>query len=110
MKHFLAMACAAAAFGVAAQTVEIQRAPLGSGEPGMQGYEAAVLVSDDIYHVPQYLPGSPTAASVWPRAVRVLCRPDGQRLLCDGYQWSPALGRGEYLYFIPVIVTGAPRP
>ena len=107
----IAAGALAAACMASAQTApEIQREPLGSGEPGTTGYEAAVLVFDNVWHVPQYLPGSPTAASIWPRAIPVRCTPDGTRLLCEGYEWTPALGRGEYLYFIPVIVNaGAPQ-
>lgn len=88
-----------------AQPVEIERSILGSGEPGQQGFENAVPVADDMYHAPQYLPGSPTAASVWPRVVRVNCRRSGTGLQCDGYQWTPAMGRAEYLFFVPVIVS-----
>ena len=98
-----------AATGALAQTVEIERAPLGSGQPGESGFEAAVAVTEGLYHVPQYLPGYPTAAVIWPRAIRIQCRENAGVLRCEGYRWSPAMGRAEYLYFVPVIVTG-PAP
>lgn len=88
----------------ASADVEIDRVQWGSGEPGRAGLENAIEVSNNTFHVPQYLPGSPTAASIWPRVVEVLCRQAGPTLNCDGYRWKPAMGRGEYLYFTPVVV------
>lgn len=90
-------------------TVEIQRLYLGSGEPERPGYENATFVLNDVYHVPQYLPGLPTAASIWPRVIDVPCTrlPSGG-LRCQGYSWSPAMGRAEYLYFRPVLVVSSP--
>ena len=90
-----------------AQTVQIQRQQLGSGEPGQGGLENATLVEDGMYHAPQYLPGFPTAATIWPRVISVPCRKNGDALVCEGYHWLPEFGRGEYLYFVPV-VPGAP--
>lgn len=86
-----------------AQAVEIERLMLGSGEQGVSGYEQATAVYGNIYHVPQYLPGFPTAATIWPRAIEVPCHQGGLELECDGYYWNPAMGRGEYLFFIPVV-------
>lgn len=90
-------------------TVEIQRLYLGSGEPERPGYENATLVLNDVYHVPQYLPGLPTAASLWPRVIDVPCTvlPSGA-LRCRGYSWTPAMGRAEYLYFRPVVAASTP--
>lgn len=102
----LALALAAAAvLDGAAQPLQIERLPLGSGEPGQDGFENAVPVAIDenVYHVPQYLPGFPTAATLWPRIVHVRCRQTPSLLQCDGYHWTPAMGRAEYLYFVPVI-------
>lgn len=93
-----------AAFG----QVEIGRMLLGSGEPGQPGFENATPVYNNVYHVPQYLPGYPTAATIWPRVIEVLCRQVEARLQCDGYYWTPKMGRGEYLYFVPVMAP--PRP
>lgn len=87
--------------------VQIQRNILGSGSPGEEpgGYENAERVLNDIYHVPQYLPGSPTAATIWPRVIDVPCaRASSGELLCQGYEWLPKFGRAEYLFFRPVLV------
>lgn len=90
-------------------TVEIQRLYLGSGEPERPGYENATFVLNDVYHVPQYLPGLPTAASIWPRVIDVPCTALASGgLRCQGYHWTPAMGRAEYLYFRPVLVTATP--
>ena len=100
----LAIVLTMPALRVRAQTVEITRVELGSGEPGQRGVEEAHVVGEGMYHAPQYLPGSPTAASLWPRVLDVRCRPDGAALRCEGYHWSPAMGRAEYLYFVPVVI------
>jgi hypothetical protein len=90
-------------------TVEIQRLFLGSGEPGRAGYENATLVVNDVFHVPQYLPGWPTARSIWARVVDVPCAALASGgLRCQGYSWTPALGRAEYLYFRPVLAAATP--
>ena len=87
---------------------------LGSpGEPG--GYENAERVLGDVYHVPQFLPGYPTSATLWPRVIDVPCtRAAGGEIQCQGYQWLPKYGRAEYLFFRPVLVAGptaeAPSP
>ena len=95
--------CASPAF--AAPPVEIERDPLGSGTPSptvSAGMENATPVNEDEYHAPQYMPGYPTAATIWPRVVTVPCtRAESGALLCEGYRWTPALGRGEYLFFTP---------
>lgn len=97
--------------------VSIERRILGSGQPHAPGFENAVLVLNDIYHAPQYLPGYPTSASIWARVIDVACRREAETLRCTGYNWSPSMGRGEYLYFRPVLVAVAapvaleePRP
>lgn len=87
----------------------INAVPYGSGTPGSQAQENATLVDNNVYHAPQYMPGSPTAASIWPRVVEVPCRNVGGTLKCDGYVWQPRLGRGEYLFFKPVVME-EPKP
>ena len=101
-----ALACVALP-GVA-QTVQIERQQLGSGQPGQTGLENAVRVEDGMYHVPQYMPGFPTAATIWPRVINVPCRKNGDVLVCEGYHWLPEFGRAEYLYFVPVLAASAP--
>lgn len=89
--------------------VEIERLYLGSGEPGSTGYENAMVVENDVYHAPQYMPGLPTAAPIWPRVVEVPCtRAPTGALQCKGYEITPAYGRGEYLYFRPVVLAATP--
>ncbi|MEB0133942.1 hypothetical protein QN362_01210 [Actimicrobium sp. CCC2.4] len=105
----------------AANGIEVTKMALGSGTPAMStsGTETARLVGDGLYHVPNYLPGFPTAATIWPRALSLSCEPESaeDKLTCDGFQVIPALGRGEYIFvrperkLLPVIVTvPAPAP
>ena len=93
--------------GHAFADVKIQRNILGSGIQNVSianQSDVATPVGDyGVYHVPQYMPGFPTAATIWPRVVEVECQNDR----CAGYQSAPALGRGEYLFFKPVQVVAA---
>ena len=103
-----ALALAASAHAQVSDVVGIERSVLGSGTPGKVGYEQALpVLQNDILHAPQYLPFYPTAASIWPRVVEVPCTRVGKTLKCEGYNWSPALGRGEYLFITPKIVEPA---
>lgn len=93
-------------------SADIEAKQLGSGTPAKAvtiGDESAIIVRDGYYHVPQYMSQFPTATTLWPRVVEVLCDEDVQAntLKCDGYHWTPALGRGEYLMFVPKI---RPKP
>lgn len=85
--------------------VKIQRNILGSGvQNSAITSDVATPVGDyGVYHAPQYMPGYPTAATIWPRVVEVKCQND----ICEGYESSPALGRGEYLFFKPVNTVAA---
>lgn len=107
-KLILTLALAGLAGSVFAQ-VAVSREPLGSGQPGTVGIENAVKWDNDIYHAPQYMPGYPTAAVLYPRVVDVPCTKTATGLNCKGYNWLPELGRGEYLMIRPV-VTVAPTP
>lgn len=79
----------------------IERVPMGSGLQNATGIENADPVADfGVWHVPQYMPGFPTAATVWPRVVHVLCSSG----ICAGYSITTEMGRGEYLFFKPVDV------
>lgn len=84
--------------------VSIDRTLLGSGTPGAVGVENATQWDMDLYHAPQYLPGYPTAATIFPRAIGIMCIQTGLGLNCKGYNWSPEMGRAEYLLIRPVIV------
>jgi hypothetical protein len=111
----LLLACACAGEAGAADyassafmpSFDVERMPFGSGTPAAgvtAGTEAAEHVADGLYHVPNYLPGHPTAATIWPREVPVECKADawGQPI-CTGYEVLPALGRGEYIFVRPVV-------
>lgn len=90
--------------------VSIQRNFLGSGEPGQAGFENAEKVFNNVYFAPQYLPGEPTSASIWARVIDVPCHQTGTEIQCQGYNWSPSMGRGEYLYFRPILVASGGLP
>lgn len=92
---------------IIAQQVNIGRQSGGSGSPEFTGVEQATHWDNDIYHAPQYMPGYPTAATLWPRVVDVDCEENGKVLNCNGYHWTPNMGRGEYLMIHPVIT---PKP
>jgi hypothetical protein len=34
----------------------------------------------------------------------------GSDMLCGRYYWRPEYGRGEYLFFTPVLVSATPAP
>ena len=102
-KLILAMALVGLTGSVLAQ-VNLGNKELGSGTPGKTGYENALKWDNNIFHAPQYMPGSPTAATIYPRVVNVECTKATVGLNCKGYNWSPEMGRGEYLMVTPVIV------
>lgn len=110
IKHLTIMAAvvflsATAAAHILQNDVVIEREALGSGTPGLSGYERAVpVLENNIYHAPQYLPGYPTAATIWPRVIEVPCVRQQSGLKCQGYHWTPAYGRAEYLFFTPKVV------
>lgn len=89
--------------------VNIDRNSLGSGTPGETGVENATQWDIDLYHAPQYMPGYPTAATIFPRAINVSCIKTVAGLNCKGYNWSPEMGRSEYLLIRPVIVKELPK-
>lgn len=109
MKKLIALAALLASTAAFAQNVGIGRVDLGSGVPGQGGHERAQQVlENDIYHAPQYMPGFPTAATIWPRVVEVPCTKLGDTLKCQGYGWQPKYGRGEYLFFKVVLKEPVP--
>lgn len=104
MKKLLVAVALAGAAGMAlAGNVDVERHALGSGQPEAIGNESAQNWDSNIFHAPQYMPGHPTAATLYPRVVDVPCTKTGNDLKCAGYNWAPKLGRGEYLMFRPVI-------
>ncbi|MDP9601083.1 hypothetical protein ABL840_21655 [Variovorax sp. NFACC27] len=98
---WLAACCAttaAAAASVAQPTLRVERMNMGSGLQNARGTENAEAVGSlGVWHVPQYMPGYPTAATIWPRVIVIQCTND----LCAGYEVTPEMGRGEYLFFVP---------
>jgi hypothetical protein len=122
-------ACFAAEFAARPETgkvaaissFEVERLPFGSGTPAdgaAAGTEAAQMVIDGLYHVPNYMPGFPTAATVWPRELPVECEsePEDGASRCTGYRVTPEVGRGEYIFVrpyarpAPKIVQAPPPP
>lgn len=107
MKKFLVLATMllSAVSWAQVSNIPLTREQLGSGTPAQNvtvGLENAALVMDGMFHAPQYLPGFPTAATIWPRTVEVDCEKDKVgHVSCKGYHWTPDLGRGEYLFVIP---------
>lgn len=94
-------------------TLPVARNQLGTGTPApliTVGTETAVLVDDGYYHIPQQLAGYPTAAVIWPRVVEVECEKVGEKVVCDGYHWSPRLGRAEYVLLLPRLKAPPPQP
>lgn len=56
-----------------------------------------------IHHVPGMLPGHPTAATLWPRIIRVECVMEDGKMKCDYPARTPSVGRGEYVMYEPVL-------
>jgi len=108
------LALAAMASTAFAQDVSIGRRTLGSGTPGLVGDEIAnrwdgAGVGEAIFQIQQYMPGYPTAATIWPRVVEVPCTTVAGKQVCNGYDWQPRYGRGEYLFVRPVAMV-VPEP
>jgi len=103
-KLILAVTLAGIAGIVSAQDVTVSRENLGSGTPGFTGLENTTQWDNNIFHAPQYMPGYPTAAVLYPRVVEVPCERKDGKLECKGYNWLPKLGRGEYLMIKPVVI------
>lgn len=85
----------------------------GSGLPSTPRSPTNAMLLDaysNSFHAPGYMPGYPTAATIWARTVEVPCvaGKDGS-VLCEPFGWQPGMGRGEYLNFRPVITSPEPR-
>lgn len=92
-------------------SVDVEKRALGAGKPAAfltLGSDRAVYIDDGYYFAPQYMPMYPTAGVIWPRIVAVDCDVVGNGLACDGYEWLPKLGRGEYLFVIPQLRKAPP--
>lgn len=116
MKQLVLMAALAVSSTAFAADTVINRTGFGSGTPansfGNVGVENAKIVNHDagVLHAPQYMPFYPTAGTIWPRVVEVPCKEaiDGS-LTCEKYEWSPSMGRAEYLFITPVVKSDAPN-
>lgn len=87
--------------------------PLGSGAPEdfytpSNGLDVANPVASGYFHVPGYMPGFPTAATVWPKLREVDCTRVGEKIVCDGYQVKPDDGHPEYIYVVPRVKEDLP--
>ena len=86
-----------------AQSTTVNQTVLGSGN-AVDGTVEVTPVMDGMFFVPQYMPGHPTAATIYPRVVDVNCTKGDKVLNCEGYNWAPSMGRGEYLFIRPHMV------
>lgn len=113
MRKLLALAMVTAAFSAApvfAADLTIQPHVAGSGVPGTTvPTKANPELPYGVFYAPQYLPNHPTAATIWPRVVEVDCMRDtGGNFRCEGYNWTPDMGRAEYLWVKPKFVETVP--
>lgn len=86
--------------------IPVVREQLGTGTPAPMvtvGNEWAKIVNDGYYHTPQQMPNFPTAATIWPRVIQVPCTMGEHGVVCAGYNWTPDMGRAEYLFIKPVL-------
>ena len=110
MKKIISILALMALCGSAfANDLSIERREGGFGTPGLEGQERAEKWdgSNAIYHALTYLPGHPTAATIYPRVVDVECtRSNAGNFSCGGFNWRQELGRAEYLFVRPVLAKG----
>jgi hypothetical protein len=66
--------------------------------------ENAFEVDNNVFHAPQYMPGYPTSAVIYPRVIDTTCEEVATSLNCSGYHWLPSMGRAEYLFFKPNVI------
>ena len=104
MKKLIVSLILSVCTGLVFAQIKIDRVPLGSGTPGNDGVENAVEWDLDIYHAPQYMPGYPTASTIFPRTINVSCVQSAKGIHCKGYNWLPDMGRAEYLMIKPIII------
>lgn len=117
MKKTLIMVALVVSSTAFAAEVNVARKGFGSGTPaplkfGNAGVENAKIVDTypGILHAPQYMPNYPTAAVIWPRVIEVPCtKTSTGDMTCDGYDYSPSMGRAEYLFIAPT-VKETPKP
>lgn len=104
MKRFLLIAACLICSVSHADDFTVANEPLGSGVPVTVGGQTATFQYDGMYSIAQYMPGLPTASVIWPRVIDVQCVRESDKVACEGFNWLPTLGRGEYLFVRPHIV------
>ena len=68
---------------------------IGNANPKNEVVSNAYEVFPGLYHTPGYMPGYPTAATLWDRVVEVKCTKADGVMKCDLPEYSPSMGRGE---------------
>jgi hypothetical protein len=112
MRNIIIMAALAVSVTAFAAEVNVGKTVLGSGTPvsNAKGTENAKIVDNskvenNVLHAPQYMPYMPTAATIWPRVIEVPCtKAVNGDLNCASYNWSPEMGRAEYLFVTPKVI------
>jgi outer membrane protein OmpA-like peptidoglycan-associated protein len=104
-KIILSLCFAIFAISASAKEITIHGMAYGSGTQ-----DVAITSADEtypgsgLYSVQSYMPGYPTAGVIYPRVIDVKCVEEANgKVDCDGYNWSPSMGRGEYLLVHPII-------
>jgi hypothetical protein len=110
MKKSILMLSLLTALVPASQAQDIKNESLGSGVPMMMGSQPLYFVGNGLYALEQYLPNHPTAATIYPRIVDVNCTQLLDTVVCEGYNWLPSMGRGEYLFVRPHVVLPVASP
>lgn len=85
--------------------IYVQNVPLGSGIPQVgvtSGASRADYVRDGLYHVPGYLPYTPSADTP-AQVIQLPCKRISDTWICDGYSINPQIGRGENILIQPVV-------
>jgi hypothetical protein len=95
---------------VSAKEITIHTRTYGSGPQDSSVVTQAVETypGSGLYHEPDYMAGYPTATPLWPRVVDVNCTEAPTGIICDGYNWVPQMGRGEYIFIRPNIIKPTP--
>lgn len=109
MKKIAAIMLVAAGVGAQAQDgrLTVENSILGSGVNNV-GNSLAVEVHHGVFHVLQYMPGFPTAATLWPTVIKHNCNIPNKD--CELFDYKPSYGRAEYLFFRPFEEKESPVP
>jgi hypothetical protein len=111
MKKVLVLCVALLSMSAFADEITIRNMVYGSGtqEAKVESTQAQeTYPGSGLYHSSDYMPGYPTASPIFPRVVDVPCTKGDKGITCDGFNWSPSMGRGEYLLLRPLIPKEVP--